>query len=232
MVSSLTELFNWIEENSDEKYRQFSTRLTPTALDIKGVRLPLLDKKARELAKGDWQSILDMPQTNVYEAVMLQGFVLAYAPLPLDAKLKYIRAFLLKIDNWAVCDSFAMRLKVKQVEKEYLYTFLAPLAASEREFEARFALVAVLAGFVEEAYLSRVFETIDRVVCREYYVKMGQAWTIAECFGKYPQRTKEYFTDCILDDFTYNKAIQKCIESYRISSEDKTVLRAMKRKVR
>ena len=73
---------------------------------------------------------------------------------------------------------------------------------------------------------------MDSVKSDEYYVNMAVAWTISMCYVKYPELTEEYLKNCSLDDFTYNKAIQKTIESFRVSDEDKQRLKGMKRKVR
>lgn len=85
--------------------------------------------------------------------------------------------------------------------------------------------------FLTEAYIARVLAVWDRLDHPGYYRKMGVAWGVATAYAKYPKETHAFLLENHLDDETYNKAIQKMIESYRISAEDKEILRGMKRKL-
>lgn len=62
-----------------------------------------------------------------------------------------------------------------------------------------------------------------------YYVKMAVAWLISICFVKFYDETKAFMEECSLDDRTYNKAIQKALESFRLSEDQKNRLRLMKK---
>ena len=59
---------------------------------------------------------------------------------------------------------------------------------------------------------------------------MAAAWCTATAMAKYRDKTYRFLEDCGFDDWTYNKSIQKMLESLRISDEDKKILLAMKRK--
>lgn len=100
---------------------------------------------------------------------------------------------------------------------------------SDKEFEIRFGVVMLLSYYVEEKYLERNFEFFDLIKNTDYYVQMAVAWAISVCLVKFYDKTVNYLEVANLDDFTYNKAIQKAIESYRITDEKKMELRKMKR---
>lgn len=156
-------------------------------------------------------------------------------------KLYYqIEAFVPKINNWAVCDVFCAGLKqVRKYPKE-TYDFLQKFIYSDKEYDIRFGIVMLLDYYVQADYLERIFEICDKVSKTEkdreagenyngYYVKMAVAWLISICFVKYCDETRAYMSSCSLDDWTYNKAIQKARESRRITEVQKEELQGMKR---
>ena len=61
-------------------------------------------------------------------------------------------------------------------------------------------------------------------------MRMGVAWAVSFYFVSFPEVTFAYQKNNSLDDWTYNKALQKIIESYRVEPEIKTQIRSMKRK--
>jgi len=87
-----------------------------------------------------------------------------------------------------------------------------------------------MAHYIDEEYINNVLQWMDRISHEGYYVKMAVAWALSVCYVKFPQKTVNYLKENHLDDFTYNKALQKIIESYRVSTEDKEIIRSMKRK--
>lgn len=88
----------------------------------------------------------------------------------------------------------------------------------------------LLDHYVKEEYINEIFEVIDNIKNEEYYVEMGIAWLVAEMYIKFPKQTMEYLKNCNLNKFTYNKALQKARESYRVSKEEKESLNKMKKK--
>lgn len=214
---------------ADVKYQEFSTALIPTINNVIGVRLPELRKLARTIAKGDWREFLEHAESDYFEEVMLQGMVLGYVKADCAEISKYIAAFVPKIDNWSVCDSFCIGLKFILKNKEQMWEFIAPYVSSEKEFEIRFAVVVMLNFYIEEAYISSVLQLLDQVEHEGYYVKMAVAWALSNCYVKYPEPTMIFLNNNTLDDFTYNKALQKITESNRIDQETKIMIRGLKR---
>ena len=101
---------------------------------------------------------------------------------------------------------------------------------SDKEFELRFAIVMILGYFIDEEYLEKDFKIFNNIKSDKYYVKMALAWAISICVIKYYDRTVKYLEkEGILDDFTYNKSIQKARESYRLSKVQKDFLNTLKK---
>ena len=222
-----------IIELSDEKYKEFQSSLCPNTDNIIGVRVPVLRKFAKELLKEiDWQEYLEKAWDEYYEEVMLQGMIIGLASKNknINEIIKYIDNFVPKIDNWAVCDTFCAGLKITDKNLEYMWRYIQKYIKSEKEFELRFAIVMMLDYYINEEYIDEVIKILDNIKNKEYYVQMAIAWTISVAFVKFEDRTMKYLNNNSLDDFTYNKSIQKIIESYRVNEKTKGKLKKMKRK--
>lgn len=218
-----------LEEMAEEEYRKFASSLIPNIDNMLGVRLPELRRLAKAIAKGDWRAYVRHADNRYFEETMLQGMVIGYARADLDELLEAVAEFVPRIDNWSVCDSFCAGLKFVKDHKRRVWEFLQPYLASDREYEIRFGVVMLLNHFVDDEHLDRVLEWCDRIRHDGYYVKMAVAWAISFCFVHDPERTMAYLRSSTLDDFTYNKAIRKIIESHRVDQETKNTLRAMRR---
>lgn len=213
---------------SDPAYRQFNASLLPGVTDLIGVRLPQLRALAREIARGDaWRELLRDGDIRYFEERMLRGLVIGYVRCPLEEWLALMRDFVPTIDNWALCDTFCRRLR--RDEREPVWRMIQPLFESPREFEVRFAAVTTLGNFVDGEHLDRLFERFEAVRCEAYYARMGVAWAVSVCYVKFPERTRAWLGGCRLDDWTFNRSLQKIVESWRVEKADKQRIRAMKR---
>ena len=216
-------------ELSDDKFKTFHSRLCPNTDNIIGVRLPLLRQLAKEIAKGDWRNFLSNSKEEYYEEILINGLVIAYAKCDVEERLNYIESFVPKIDNWAICDSFCNTLKFVNKNKEIMWEFIQSYLKSYNEFEIRFAVVIILNYYITEDYIDLVLKTLDNIKHDGYYVKMAVAWAIFMCFIKFEEKTMAYLKDNSLDDFTYNKSLQKICESLRIDKNTKELIKSMKR---
>lgn len=229
-------------EMADPAYRRFIMPLMPGVEEVIGIRLPLLRRIARQIVRGDWTAWLaemertaaggSDPKTGAgtlfFEERMLHGMVIGYAPCPIAEKLAYVARFVPLIDNWAVCDCFCWRLKAG--EREAMWEFIQPYFRSERPYEIRFAAVMALGNFVDEEHFDELLRLLGGIDSDHYYVRMGIAWAVSICFVKFPDRTRAWLDDaCPLDDRTYDKALQKIVESLRVDAATKTEMRARKR---
>lgn len=224
------EIRTYLEEHAESKLQEFSSGLIPGTDPIIGVRVPVIRELAKMIAKEDWRSYLANARDDTYEEIALQGFVIGYAKADIDEILSYAKAFIPKIHDWSVNDGFCSTFKIARKHREKVWEFLMQYKESPNEFEQRVVAVMLMAHFLEEDYIDRVLAVWDALKHEGYYCKMGVAWGVATAYAKFPKETHAFLLDNHLDDFTYNKSIQKMLESYRISPEDKTVLRTMKRR--
>ena len=223
------EIQNQLLAEADPEYREFSKRLNPGIKNVIGVRLPILRKIAAEIAMGDFEKVLNSSNDFYYEELMLRGFIIGKAKMPMETRLEYIQCFVPKINNWAICDSFASSLKFTIKNREEVWKFLQPFFMSDQEFPFRFSVVMTNDHFVVEPYAEPFFEIVEREHPTVYYANMAIAWTLSTFFIKLPEVTMRYLERSALDDFTFNKSIQKIIESYRVDDQNKVILRSMKR---
>ena len=225
------ELRLWIEQQAEPDYQSFSAVLIPGVDNIAGIRLPVLKVKAREIARqSDWRSFVEANKDVWFEETMLRGMVIGCASMELTERLERVAAFVPQIHNWSVCDSFCAAQKWIPQHREAVWDFLQPYIRAKEEFPVRFAAVMLLDHFLTDPYIDRVLEALDGMELPGYYTRMAVAWAVSIAYVKYPAVTEAYLHRSHLDDFTYNKAIQKATESRRVSEADKQRLRAMKRK--
>lgn len=218
-----------LEQLSEKTFQQFTAKLLPGTEHILGVRLPVLRKMAKELAKGDWRTYLSNASDSSYEEIMLQGMTLGYAKGELQEKKEYLERFIPKIDNWSVCDSVCSTIKTAQSQPEEMWEFLEPYLNSSEEFQIRFALVQLLDYYVNETYLARVLEAAQQVKQEYYYVEMAQAWLISICYREFPKETLPVLESNALNDFIHKKAIQKITESLKVPKAEKERARRLRR---
>lgn len=228
-------------KNMDVEYGKFTASLSPGAGNIIGVRIPVLRKMAKEIASVNWKEYLDGARDDTFEEVMLQGIVLGYARGKIDDILTYMGRFIPKIDDWSICDTCCNTFKIANQYQQEVWDFLMPYLDEQgvidgkpanernREFELRFVAVMMLNYYLNDAYIDKVLYAYDHMKNDGYYLKMGVAWGLAEAYVKCPEQTKSFLDNNHLDDFTFNKAIQKMQESFRITPEEKAALKAMKR---
>jgi len=219
-----------LKELAEEKYRVFTTALTPGKDNIIGVRVPILRKMAAEIVKGDWRAYLSKAEDDSLEEVMLQGMVIGKGKADVGETLQLAAGFIPKIDCWSICDIFCGGLKITEKNRERIWDFLQPYLTSNQEYEIRFGVVMLLGYYVLPEYAPFAFEHFNRIKHEGYYVKMAVAWAISVYFIKLPEQTLEYLKKNELDKFTYNKALQKITESFRVEEEVKVIIRSMKRK--
>lgn len=220
---------------AEDDYKAFNENLLPGVKHILGVRLPLLRKIAKEIAKTDCRVYLNEAAETIgaesfYEELMIQGLVIGYAKFGREERVRYLDEFVPKIQSWGICDSCTMGFKFMQKEPEFWFSYIRKYKDSSSEFELRFLLVALLAHYVEEAHIREILDLCNTIHHEGYYVKMAAAWLVSVCYVKFPEQTKAFLCENQMDDFTHNKSIQKIRESYRVSKEEKEELNKLKRK--
>ncbi len=216
----------------DLKYQKFHSSLLPGVENVIGVRMPLLRKLAKQVLKGDWQNYLQsalQETSNYYEEDILQALLIGTSKISYQERCAYIKEFVSKISNWAVCDLFCSTLKEAQRYKQEYWEMLMPYFNSCNAYDLRFASVMLLNYFTDDEYAEEALKLLEAIKHEDYYVKMGVAWAISIFYIKQPQLTLPMLQQNNLDTFTHNKAIQKIRESFRVSKEDKEMLNKFKR---
>lgn len=220
-----------LEELADKKYQEFHTGLCPNSNEIIGVRVPVLRNFAKEIVKeGKIEEYLENACDDSYEEILLQGMVLGLWKTSIKQFSKYLGKFIPKINSWAVCDISVAGLKITKKHKQYMWDYIQKYITSKQEYELRFAIVMLLDFYIEEEYIGEVLEILNNINHQGYYVKMAVAWTLQVAFVKFPKETMQLLENNKIENWTYNKALQKIIESYRIDEKTKQKIKSMKRK--
>lgn len=219
-------------ELADEKYKDFQKGLCPNTDNIIGVRVPELRKLAKKIATENAKDFLKKYEPDLYEEKMIYGMIIGYAKISITERIKYLDKFLLMIDNWAVCDVACSTYKFVLENQKEMWQYVMKYINSKKEFEVRFAVVIMMSYYINDDYIDKVLEAYKNVKLDKYYVKMGIAWGISIAFIKYEEKTMAFLKENAdkLDKFTYNKALQKITESYRVNKETKNIIKQMKLK--
>lgn len=193
------------------------------------VRIPKMREIAKNLAKGDyWSDYIKNNRDKYIEETTIEGLIIGYLKVEETEKLKYIRDFVEKIDNWITCDVVCSTLKFKN--KELLWNFIVPYGKCKDEFKIRFFAVMVMSHFIDDEHVKKILDIFDNIKTNDYYAQMGIAWALSTIYVKCKEITLNYFNNCNLDTWIYNKSLQKIIESNRVTRKEKEEIRKMKRK--
>lgn len=214
----------------DLKYKEFHGGLCPGMDNIIGVRIPKLREYAKELYKSN--NLKDIKiEDKYYEELVIQGMLIGFQTKePIEKVIKQVEKFVPKINSWAVCDTFCAGLKVTKKYQPEMFEVIKQYLKSKQEYEVRFAIVMLLDYYINDQYIDQILQILDNVKLDKYYVQMANAWAISICLIKYYNKTLDFLKTTKIDDFTYNKGIQKAIESYRITNEQKEYLTTLKRR--
>ncbi len=226
----LDEIKKKLIEAYDDKNAEFFSKISPEAGNVTGVRVPYLRNLAREIVKGNVKDFLDNYNIESHEEFLLKGIVIGYAKITIYEKFSYLEKFIPEIYDWSGCDIVISSFKFKENELSEVYSFIMQYRNSKKEYETRFMLIMLLSNFIKEDYLDKIKELLETEKFDKYYTQMAAAWLISVMFVKYRDYTLSYLNNNRLDDFTYNKALQKIRESNRVTKEDKELVKQMKRK--
>lgn len=215
-------------EMQDTEYRDFQSKLMPTVEKgrIIGVRTPSLRKLAKELAKQPVSdAFLNGLPHKYYEEDNLHAFLLEQIK-DFDRAVCEIDRFLPYVDNWATCDMMSPKVLLRYPDR--LIEKIDGWLSSGDTYTVRFGIKMLMSGFLDDRFLPEYADRVAAVRSDEYYVKMMAAWYFATALSKQYEAVLPYITEHRLDTWTHNKAIQKALESNRITPEQKAYLRTMK----
>ena len=213
---------------ADENYRDFQSKLMPTVPKEKiiGIRTPLLRKFAKDFSKTPEAKIfLENLPHEFYEENNLHAFLLEFIT-DFDECAEAVTKFLPFVDNWATCDSLSPKVFGKNKEK-LLHRIEKWLSAGDT-YSVRFGIKMLMEHFLGEDFSAGYPERVAKIRSEEYYIRMMQAWYFATALAKQYEAVLPFIENRKLEKWTHNKAIQKAIESYRITEEQKEYLRKFK----
>ena len=214
-------------ELQDKDYALFHSKLIPTVPPEKiiGVRTPEIRKLAKTIYKeNSYATFLKELPHEFYDENMLHGLLISEIK-SYDNCISELEKFLPYVDNWAVCDT--MSPKVFRNNRELLLSKIREWTASEHTYTCRFGIEMLMSHFLDENFKAEYNEIPAAVRSEEYYVNMMVAWYFATALAKQWEDTLPYLLNRRLDQWTHNKTIQKAIESYRITPEQKDYLRTL-----
>ena len=212
----------------DTGYAAMQVRIIPTvsADRIIGVRTPALRALAKELARDPGAaSFLSSLPHRYFDENQLHAFVISLEK-DFDTCVAQVEAFLPYIDNWATCDQLSPKAFKKSPEK--LLPYIRKWIRSDRVYTVRFAIGMLMQHFLDKRFDPACVEWVAAVRSEEYYINMMIAWYFATALAKQYDAVLPYLEERKLAIWTHNKAIQKSLESYRITPEQKVYLRTLK----
>ncbi|CDA90261.1 putative DNA alkylation repair enzyme [Firmicutes bacterium CAG:238] len=212
----------------DEKYKEFQKKLIPTVDEntVIGVRTPVLRKYAKDVS-GTPGAVIFMQTLphEYYEENNLHGMLIETMK-DYDECIAYLDEFLPYVDNWATCDLISPRVFKKH--KDELLVKIKEWMASDRVYTIRFGMEMLMTHFLDEDFKPEYLGMAADVHSEEYYVNMMIAWFFATALAKQYEASLPYIENHCMDRWTHNKTIQKAIESYRITDEQKRYLKSLK----
>jgi 3-methyladenine DNA glycosylase AlkD len=212
----------------DKKYREFQCKLMPTVAPerVIGVRTPALRAYAKELAKvPEGAEFLQVLPHSYYEENNLHGFIVETIK-DFDTAVQAVDTLLPYIDNWATCDQIKPKAFRKNIPA--LYEKIKEWTSAGSTYTVRFGIEMLMNFFLDENFTPESVELVSHIRSDEYYINMMIAWYFATALAKQYASVINYIEGKKLAVWVHNKAIQKSVESYRITDGQKDFLRALK----
>ena len=209
----------------DVGYGDFHSKLMPNIAREKiiGIRVPVLRRFVKELSEAEKEDFLQQLPHNYYEENNLHGLVIMESR-DYGSCIGELERFLPYIDNWATCDMLRPKILRKHLPEllEKIYQWLV----SEDTYTVRLAIGFLMSFYLDdEAYQREYLAKVAEVSSEEYYVRMMVAWYFATALAKQYKDALPYMQKGRMEEWTRRKAIQKALESRRVSPEHKEYLR-------
>ena len=222
------DLYGKLYELQDLNYRDMQIRLIP-AIDsesVIGVRTPELRSMAKDILKaGNYKDFLEELPHEYFEENQLHAFIISGIK-DIGECMKKLEEFLPYVDNWATCDQ--MSPKVFKKHKDVLFAHIKEWIDSERTYTVRFGVKMLMDHFLDDDFKLLYPKMVAKLRSKEYYVNMMIAWYFATALAKQYESILPFIEEKRLDDWTHNKAIQKSVESRRITDDQKLYLKSLK----
>ena len=212
----------------DKAYADFQSKLLPTVPQetVIGVRTPDLRKMAKQVCKTPAaQEFMQALPHRYFDENQLHAFILSEEK-DFGRCIKGLEQFLPYVDNWATCDQLSPRCFKKHITE--LLPLIRRWMKSKHTYTIRFGIGMLMRYYLDGEFKPEFLEWVASIKRDEYYIRMMQAWFFATALAKQWDATLPYIEQHRLHPCTHNKAIQKAIESYRITDEQKALLRTFR----
>jgi len=212
----------------DQAYADFQSKLLPTVQreTIIGVRTPDLRKMAKQICKTPVaQEFLHSLPHRYFDENQLHAFILSEEK-DFDRCLEELELFLPYVDNWATCDQLSPKCFKKYPQE--LLPHIRKWMKSKHTYTKRFGIGMLMRYYLDEEFKPEYLEWVASIKSDEYYIRMMQAWFFATALAKQLDATLPYIEQHRLHPWTHNKAIQKAVESFRITDEQKALLKTLR----
>lgn len=218
-------------EMQDIKYREFHSKLMPTVAKerVIGIQVPKIRKLAEKIAvtPDSCEFAKDLPH-QYYEENNLHAFIVSEIK-DFEKCIYELERFLPYVDNWATCDS--LRPKCFKSNTDRLIKYIYKWIDSDKPYTVRFGIEMLMIHYLDAEFKEEYLHTVLKIKSEEYYVNMMIAWYFATALAKQYDATLPIIKSHALSVWVHNKTIQKAVESYRITEEQKTYLKTLKTKM-
>ena len=222
------DLYRKLYDLQDLKYRDMQIKIIPTVEpeSVIGVRTPELKSIAKDILKyGNYKGFLEELPHRYFEENQLHAFIISGIK-DLGECMEELEKFLPHVDNWATCDQ--MSPKIFRKHKDVLFSHIKEWVNSEKTYAVRFGVRMLMEHFLDDDFDPLYPELVAKLRSDEYYVNMMIAWYFATALAKQYESILPFIEEKRLDNWTHNKAIQKSLESRRITEEQKLYLKSLK----
>ncbi len=225
LKKDIEEYNKYLKSIRNEDKIEWTKNIVNTKMDVLAIKTNVLRDIAKEIMKGNYLSFLEQNNHLYYESLVISGIIISNIK-DFNLLKKYLYKYSLLIDSWASCD--ILSFKTKNKEEDY-YNLALEYINYPLEFQKRLG-ISMLFPLVNDAYIDRILSIIDSFTeASYYYVDMILAWLLCDSFIKERDKTLQFFKKNNANSFVINKAISKCHDSYRVTKEDKEMLKKYKK---
>ena len=224
----MKEIVELLFSKQDIKYRDFQAPLFPNLEKERmiGVRTPELKRLAKELYGSETaNNFIETLPHYYFDENQLHAFLISLIK-DYQTCLNEVDRFLPYVDNWGTCDQLSPKVFAKH--KGELITQVKKWLKSKHAYTVRFAIGVLMQHYLDESFKEEYMKLVAAIKSEEYYINMMAAWYFATALAKQWNTTIKYLEEQKLSPWVQNKTIQKAVESYRITDEQKAYLKSLK----
>jgi len=220
------EFVSFLENQRREEKIDWTKKIINTNMPVLAIKTPVLKQIAKEIQKGNYIDFLDLDINNYYENTIVNGSLICSIK-NFEIMKKYLDKYAMIVDNWSSCN--LLKFNVKNNEEKY-WNLALEYIKSDYQFKKRIGIIILFEFINNDSYIDKIYKVLDQFKNEKaYYVNMANAWLVCELFIKRRDKTLKYLGNNKLNEFTLNKALSKCRDSFRVSEEDKILLLGYRR---